>query len=109
MHPDDLAARGLKPGDEVDVRSHYGDGAERLAPRFKAVAYDVPRGCCAGYFPELNVLVPLDSTARGSNQPASKMIPVTVERATSPVRVEGKDERLVWAEAESGALAEVGD
>jgi molybdopterin-dependent oxidoreductase alpha subunit len=96
MHPDDIAARGLTAGDEVDVRSHYGDGVERLAPRFKAVAYDVPRGCCAGYFPELNVLVPLSATAHRSNQPASKMIPVTVERATSPVHVEGKDERVVW-------------
>ena len=96
MHADDLAERGLKPGDEVDVRSHYGDGVERLAPRFKTVAYDVPRGCCAGYFPELNVLVPVFSTAKDSNQPASKMIPVTVERATSPVRVEGRDERLIF-------------
>ncbi|HEX2203925.1 MAG TPA: FdhF/YdeP family oxidoreductase [Longimicrobium sp.] len=95
MHAADLAERGLAPGDEVDVRSHYGDGAERVAPRFKVMAYDVPRGCCAGYFPELNVLVPLASTARESNQPASKMIPVTVARATSPVRVEGRDERLV--------------
>ena len=95
MHPDDIAERGLRPGDEVDLRSRYEDGQERLAPRFKAVAYDVPRGCCAGYFPELNVLVPVWDTARGSNQPASKMIPVFVEPARSPVRVVGKDERLV--------------
>ena len=101
MHPDDLAERGLKAGDEVDVRSHYGDGVERLAPRMRAVAYDVPRGCCAGYFPELNVLVPLASTAKDSNQPASKMIPVTVEPATSRVRVEGRDERLIYESADS--------
>jgi molybdopterin-dependent oxidoreductase alpha subunit len=95
MHPDDLAERGLRAGDEVDVRSHHADGRERMAPRFKAVPYDVPRGCCAGYFPELNVLVPLGSRARGSFTPASKMVPVTVERATSPVQAVGADERLV--------------
>ena len=71
MHPDDIAERGLKPGDWVDVRSHAADGRERIAPRFRAVAYDVPRGCCAAYFPEANVLVPVGSRAKGSNTPAS--------------------------------------
>jgi anaerobic selenocysteine-containing dehydrogenase len=66
MHPDDLAERGLADGDEVDVRSHAADGRDRVAPRFRAVAYDVPRGCGAAYFPEANVLVPIGSTARGA-------------------------------------------
>lgn len=95
MHPDDLAERGLQPGDWVDVRSHGADGRARTAPRFRAVAYDVPRGCAAAYFPEANVLVPVGSRARGSNTPSSKMVPVTVERATSEVDVVGVDERLV--------------
>ena len=97
MHADDLAERGIRPGDEVDIQSHYTDGVERIAPRFRAVAYDVPRGCCAAYFPEANVLVPLGKTARGSNQPSSKLVPVTIALATSPVRTEGRDERLVAA------------
>jgi molybdopterin-dependent oxidoreductase alpha subunit len=95
MHPADMEARGIRVGDEVDVRSHWGDGVERLAPRLRAHPYDLPRGSCAGYFPELNVLVPLGSTARESNQPAAKLVPVTVAPATSPVRVVGRDERLV--------------
>jgi molybdopterin-dependent oxidoreductase alpha subunit len=95
MHPDDLAERGLTPGDWIDVRSHGADGRERIAPRFRAVAYDVPRGCAAAYFPEANVLVPVGSRARGSNTPSSKMIPVTVEPATSEIDVVGADERLV--------------
>jgi molybdopterin-dependent oxidoreductase alpha subunit len=95
MHPDDLAERGLAAGDAVDLRSHGADGVERVAPRFRAVAYDVPRGSAAAYFPEANVLVPVGSHARGSRTPASKMIPVTVESATSPVDVVGADERLV--------------
>ena len=43
------------------------DGTERQAPRFRIVAYDQPRGCAAAYYPETNPLVPLDSTAEGSN------------------------------------------
>ncbi|HYR09093.1 MAG TPA: molybdopterin dinucleotide binding domain-containing protein, partial [Longimicrobium sp.] len=103
MHPDDLAERGLKPGDWIDVRSHGADGRERVAPRFRAVAYDVPRGCAAAYFPEANVLVPVGSRAKGSNTPSSKMIPVTVERATSQVDVVGADERLVYRDAPAQA------
>ena len=95
MHPDDVAERGLKAGDWVDLRSRGADGRERVAPRFRAVAYDVPRGCAAAYFPEANVLVPVGSRAKGSNTPSSKMVPVTVEPATSEVDVVGADERLV--------------
>jgi molybdopterin-dependent oxidoreductase alpha subunit len=95
MNAADLAERGIRAGDEVDLRSHWADGVERIAPRFRAVAYDVPRGCCAAYFPEANVLVPLGKTARLSNQPSSKLVPVTIALATSPVRTEGRDERLV--------------
>jgi molybdopterin-dependent oxidoreductase alpha subunit len=95
MHPDDLAERGLKPGDWLDVVGHAADGRTRIAPRFRAVAYDVPRGCAAAYFPEANVLVPVGSRAKGSNTPSSKMIPVTVLPATSEVEVVGVDERLV--------------
>jgi anaerobic selenocysteine-containing dehydrogenase len=104
MHPADIAERGLRPGDWVDIRSHAADGRERMAPRFRAVAYDVPRGCAAAYFPEANVLVPVGSRAKGSNTPSSKMVPVTVEPATSEVDVVGADERLVPRTA--GAQAE---
>jgi len=105
MHPDDIAERGLRPGDWVDVRSHAADGLERVAPRFRAVAYDVPRGCAAAYFPEANVLVPVSSRARGSNTPSSKMVPVTVEPATSEVDVVGVDERLVPRHPPAGGPA----
>ena len=105
MHADDLAERGLRPGAEVDLHSHYSDGVERMAPRFRALAYDVPRGCCAAYFPEANVLVPLGKTARLSNQPSSKLIPVTVVAATSAVRLEGADERVVPLTAPVAAAA----
>ena len=79
MNSADIAARGLTAGDVVNLTSHY-RGEERVARTFVVVAYDIPAGCCATYFPETNVLVPLDSTADTSNTPTSKFVAVTVAR-----------------------------
>jgi molybdopterin-dependent oxidoreductase alpha subunit len=81
VHPDDLAALGLADGAVVDLVSEWRDGTERRAPGFRAVAYPTARGCAAAYFPETNVLVPLDSTADVSNTPTSKSIVVRLEPA----------------------------
>jgi molybdopterin-dependent oxidoreductase alpha subunit len=78
MNAADLKKRGLKNGDVVDLTGHF-RGEVRHAPRFIAVEYDIPAACCATYFPEANVLVPLGSTADGSNTPTSKFVIVTVE------------------------------
>ncbi len=77
---DDLRDRGLRDGDLVDLVSVWSDG-ERRAPGFRAVEYATPRGCAAAYFPEANVLVPLDSTAEVSNTPVSKSIVIRLEPA----------------------------
>ncbi|GAA2131018.1 FdhF/YdeP family oxidoreductase [Nocardioides bigeumensis] len=82
-HADDLRDLGFPAGDLVDLVSVWEDGSERLAPMFRLVAYDVPRGCAAAYYPETNPLVPLGHTAEGSNQPVSKAIVVRLERAES--------------------------
>jgi anaerobic selenocysteine-containing dehydrogenase len=79
VHPDDLAERGLSDGDHVDLVSEWDDG-ERRAERFRATSYPTARGCAAAYFPEANALVPLDSTAEGSNTPTSKSIVIRLER-----------------------------
>ena len=79
MHADDIRERGLKAGVVVDLTGHF-EGEVRHAPRFVVVEYDVPRGCCATYFPETNVLVPLDSTAERSGTPTSKYVRITVAR-----------------------------
>jgi molybdopterin-dependent oxidoreductase alpha subunit len=83
LNPADAADRGLSAGDRVDLVSEDADGLRRRAPLFEVVPYDVPRECAAAYFPETNVLVPLDATSRESNQPVSKMVPITVTRAES--------------------------
>jgi molybdopterin-dependent oxidoreductase alpha subunit len=74
VHPDDLASLGIADGSTVDLVSEWTDGRQRRAPGFRVVAYPTARGCAATYFPEANVLVPLDSTAAGSNTPTSKSI-----------------------------------
>ncbi|MES4903396.1 MULTISPECIES: FdhF/YdeP family oxidoreductase [unclassified Streptomyces] len=84
VHPDDLAERDIADGEVVDIVSEWSDGHERRAEAFRAVAYDTPRGCCAAYFPEANVLVPLGSVADTSNTPTSKSIVVRLERRASP-------------------------
>jgi molybdopterin-dependent oxidoreductase alpha subunit len=80
MSSEDMAMRGLRAGERVDVTSHFG-GATREARAFVVVEYDIPRGCAAAYFPEANVLVPVDHVAAVSNQPASKSIVITVAKA----------------------------
>ncbi|WP_230673669.1 FdhF/YdeP family oxidoreductase [Rathayibacter sp. Leaf248] len=79
VNASDLAALGIADGAMVDLVSEWEDGVERRAPEFRTVAYDTPRGCAAAYYPETNVLVPLDSTARISGTPTSKSVVVRLE------------------------------
>jgi molybdopterin-dependent oxidoreductase alpha subunit len=75
----DLAELGFADGDIVDLVSVWSDG-ERRAPAFRVVAYPTPPGCAAAYFPETNVLVPLDSVADTSGTPTSKSVIIRLER-----------------------------
>jgi len=91
MHAEDLAARGLAAGDRVDLTSHFAGEARRLRG-FRAVAYDIPRGCAACYFPEANPLVPLGAFAEGSFTPAYKSVAITVESGAA-ARSDGEPAR----------------
>ncbi|MEV4006226.1 FdhF/YdeP family oxidoreductase [Actinomadura sp. NPDC049753] len=81
VNPADLDRLGIADGATVDLVSEWPDGAERRAPAFRAVSYPTAPGCAAAYFPETNVLVPLDSTAEISNTPTSKSVVVRLEPA----------------------------
>jgi molybdopterin-dependent oxidoreductase alpha subunit len=76
----DLSQLGVNDGDIVDIVSISTSG-ERRARRFRVIDYPTPRGCAAAYFPEANVLVPLDSTAEVSNTPTYKSVVVRLEAA----------------------------
>lgn len=85
VNPDDLTDLGFTDGETVDLISEWPDaqGAieDRRAPGFRVIAFPTARGCVAAYFPETNVLVPLDHTAQGSNTPASKSVVIRLEQA----------------------------
>jgi molybdopterin-dependent oxidoreductase alpha subunit len=77
VNPQDLTDLGIKPGQRIDVTSHWSDG-ERHLKGFRAIPYDMPRGLAAAYFPEANVLVPVGHVAEGSGTPASKSIEISI-------------------------------
>ncbi|MFJ9077981.1 FdhF/YdeP family oxidoreductase [Streptomyces sp. NPDC102278] len=81
VNPLDAAELGLVDGAYTDIVGEWKDGVERRAPGFRIVHYPTARGCAAAYYPETNVLVPLDSTADTSNTPASKSVVVRFEPA----------------------------
>lgn len=77
MNEADIAERGLRQGEVVDITSYFGDET-RHARSFIVVPYPIPRQCAATYFPETNVLVPRGSVAKKSNCPTSKAVIITV-------------------------------
>jgi molybdopterin-dependent oxidoreductase alpha subunit len=86
VNPDDIADLGFDDGDLVDIVSVWHDGVERRAPGFRLVSYPASRGSAAAYYPETNVLVPLDSVAEVSNTPTSKGVLVRFEPAGAAPR-----------------------
>ncbi|MDX2642564.1 FdhF/YdeP family oxidoreductase [Streptomyces sp. PA03-1a] len=81
VNPEDIAALGLTEMQMVDLVSIWTDGSERRAESFRLVPYPTSRGSAAAYYPETNVLVPLDSVADVSNCPTSKAVVVRLEAA----------------------------
>ncbi len=79
VNPADIAELGLADGQFVDIRGEYQDGTERVIRKFRVVSYPTAPGCAAAYYPEANVLVPLNHTAEGSNTPISKAVIVRLE------------------------------
>ncbi|WP_224744552.1 MULTISPECIES: FdhF/YdeP family oxidoreductase [Microcella] len=86
VNPDDLAELGLEDGQRVDIVSEWRGADHGFLSDWRVVAYPTARGCAAAYFPEANVLVPLESVAEGSNTPVSKAVVVRLEphRADAP-------------------------
>ncbi|MBS1976734.1 MAG: FdhF/YdeP family oxidoreductase [Bacteroidetes bacterium] len=79
INEQDAAEAGLKKGDLVDLHNQHG-GIKRTARKFIVVPFSIPRQCTATYFPETNVLVPIDSTAEKSNTPTSKTVIITLTK-----------------------------
>jgi molybdopterin-dependent oxidoreductase alpha subunit len=80
MNEEDIIKQGLESGAIVDL-FNYHDGVERVARKFIVVPYAIPAGCTATYFPETNVLVPINSIADKSHTPTSKLVVLQVRRS----------------------------
>lgn len=57
MNRADMRERGIADLGPVDNTSTAKDGGRRSLNGYLAIPYDIPRGCAAGYMPEMNVPV----------------------------------------------------
>lgn len=78
MNIEDRLARGLGKEAQVSLETISEDGVQRRIDGLTVLDYPMPRGAVAGYYPELNPLLPLDHHDRISGTPAAKSIPVRV-------------------------------
>lgn len=81
MNEHDIRERGLSDKSRVAVVNQDG-GETRRVTGFSVVAYPIPRGCVAAYFPEINPVIPRDRVDKYSKTPASKSVRVCVEPIT---------------------------
>jgi len=78
MNADDRIERGLKAGSSITLETISADGVQRRVEGLTVLDYPMPRGSVAGYYPELNPLLPLEHHDKISGTPAAKSIPVRV-------------------------------
>ena len=83
----DIRRLGYEPGQKVDLTSLWSDGIERRISGFTLLAFDIPEGQAAAYYPETNPLVPLESIGIGSHTPTSKFIAIRVHPASADRRI----------------------
>ncbi|WP_406380634.1 FdhF/YdeP family oxidoreductase [Streptomyces sp. NBC_00197] len=79
MNEDDMRERGVAEFDPVDIVATAKDGTHRRLDGYLAIPYDIPRGCAAGYMPEMNVLCAIGDYSLQSDQPLMKHVKVTIE------------------------------
>ena len=78
MHPDEIAAAGLKEGQVVGLKTDAEDGVHREVGGLTVTPFLLPRGCVASYYPEMNALIPLSHHDQESKTPAAKAVPVRI-------------------------------
>ncbi|MDA7603667.1 FdhF/YdeP family oxidoreductase [Euryarchaeota archaeon] len=80
MNDKDIVNLGLSKGSMVDLSSEMKSGLV-VSPNWFVVPYEIPEGNIATYFPESNILIPLDSVADRSNTPTSKSVPISITKS----------------------------
>jgi molybdopterin-dependent oxidoreductase alpha subunit len=83
----DIIRMGFAPGDIVDLTTAIDPQTERKVKGFRLVAYDIPKGCCAAYYPETNPLFPLAHHDPQAKTPSYKLLPIRFTRSqTEPIQ-----------------------
>ncbi|WP_222910405.1 FdhF/YdeP family oxidoreductase [Pseudomonas sp. DNDY-54] len=80
MNCNDMARLGLAEGDKIEAVTVADDGVHRAVGPLRVTPYGIPEGCCAGYYPECNALLPVWHHAKRSKVPAAKSIPVRLRK-----------------------------
>ena len=77
----DIRRLGFEPGQKVDLVALWDDERERRVSGVTLIAYDIPAGQAAAYYPETNPLVPLESYGDRTFTPTSKFVAIRIEPA----------------------------
>lgn len=86
MNEADLRSRGLEHGDLVDIESVTAGGRDLRMVGLTAVEHDIAAGSVGAYYPEANVLLPLEHIDPKSGTPSYKCVPVRVSKSAVPTR-----------------------
>lgn len=78
INPSDMAREGLAEGQVVGLAGDAGDDVQRTISGLTVTPFNLPDGCLGGYYPEMNVLIPLWYHDKLSKTPASKGVPVRI-------------------------------
>ncbi len=78
MNEEDMREKNIAPRAIVALETIADDGVFRRVEGLTVYPYQMPRGSLAGYYPELNPLLPLGHHDEISGTPAAKSIPVRI-------------------------------
>lgn len=86
MNEGDMENLGLEHGDRVDIETALAGSVQRLED-ITVVAYSIASGSVGAYYPEANVLVPLNYLDKDSGTPSYKSVPVRVTLRSKEIRM----------------------
>lgn len=78
INPTEMARAGLREGQRVALVGDASDGVDRVVEGLEVLPFNLPEGCLAGYYPELNPLIALRHHDQASHTPAAKSVPVRI-------------------------------
>jgi anaerobic selenocysteine-containing dehydrogenase len=79
INPEDMERASLCEGQMVLLLSDAEDDVHRQVGPLKVTPFKLPDGCIAGYYPEMNPLIPLSHHDQQSKTPASKAVAVRIK------------------------------